>query len=103
MRRIGVAASRIAKDNLVLYNFYVILISFLFSLFVFVIAGAMLIFALTIIMYFGNEVMPSDFQKDWSAIFTICMTALAIIVVMFNLFGIFLNLKLQKRDKTNVD
>jgi integral membrane sensor domain MASE1 len=103
MKRIGVAASKIAKDNIILYNLYVVLIAFLFSLFVFVMAGALLIFAFTIIMYVGNEVMPADFIKDWSSIFKVCMISLAMIVVVFNLTGIFLNIKIQKRDTKHVE
>ena len=70
-------------------------------LFIFVVAGATLIFAFTIIMYVGNEVMPSDFKKNWSGIFTVCMISLSMIIVLFNLFAIFLNVKFQKLEKKN--
>jgi len=99
MKRIGIAASKIAKGNLFFYNLYVVLISSLFSLFVYIVAGSMVIFAFTIMTYVGNEVMPSNFQKDWSSIFAICIIFLSIIVVLFDLFAIFLNVKFQKMDK----
>ena len=40
MERIGIAASKIAQGNLFLYNICVIVISFLFSLFIFFISIA---------------------------------------------------------------
>ena len=61
MKRIGRAASRIAKGSLALYNFYVIFISFMFSFFLFIVTGATVLFALTVIWYVGSEVMPSRF------------------------------------------
>jgi len=45
MKRIGIAASKISKGNLALYNFCVVLISVLFSLSIFVVAGSTVIFA----------------------------------------------------------
>lgn len=103
MKRIGIAASKMAKDRIIVYNVYVIVISFLLSLFIFILAGSMLIFAFTIISYVGNEIMPSDFEKDWSSIFAICMISLSTIIVLFTLFAIFLNVKIQKMDKKHVN
>ena len=57
MKRIGIAASTISKGNLFLYNFYVVLIAMLFSLFIFIIAGSIVIFALAIIKYVGTEII----------------------------------------------
>jgi len=99
MKRIGIAASKMSKGSLVLYNFYVILISILFSLFIFIIAGSTVIFALAIIRYVGNEIIGVDFDKNWRSIFTVCMVSLTVVTTLFNLFAIIINLKPQKVDE----
>lgn len=96
MKRIGIAASKISKGNLALYNLYVVLISALFSLFIFIVAGATIIFALAIIKYFGNEIMGVEFERSWQSILTVCMVSLTIVITFFNLFAILRNLKLPK-------
>lgn len=96
MKRIGIAASKISKGNLVLYNFYVVLISALFSLFLFVVAGSTIIFALAIIQYVGNEIMGVEFERNWRSILAVCMVSLTIAVTLFNLFAISKNMKLPK-------
>jgi hypothetical protein len=93
MKRVGVAASKIAKGNLVLYNFYVVLISSLFSLFIFIVAGSTVIFALLIIYFICNEIIPVDFSKNWTVIIIICMATLTIVTAGFNLFIISKNIK----------
>lgn len=94
MKRIGIAASKISKGNLALYNFYVVLISALFSLFIFVIAGSTIIFALAIIKYVGNEIMGVEFEKSWQFILAICMASLTVVITLFSLITISMNLKL---------
>jgi len=96
MKRIGLAASVISKGNLTLYNIYVILIAALFSLFIFIIAGSTVIFALAIIQYVGNEVMGGDFEHGWQPILGVCMAALTIVIVLFNVMAVLQNLKLPK-------
>lgn len=97
MKRIGIAASKIAKNNILLYNFYVILISFIFSLFIFVLAGATVFFSLVVIAYIGNEVTPVDFKEDWGRILAVCMVSLTMIVVFLNLIAISKNIKFRSR------
>lgn len=94
MKRIGIAASIIAKNNPVLYNFYVVLISFLFSLFIFVVAGSTVVFALVVISYLGNEILPLEMKKDWSFVLSLCMVSLTMVVVIFNVLAISVNIKL---------
>ena len=96
MERIGIAASKISKGNLFLYNLNVVLISFLFSLFIFVIAGSTVLFALMIIGYVAGEIKGADFDKKWFSIFSICMVTLTILIGLFNLFAISRNLKFKK-------
>jgi len=99
MKRIGVAASRISKGNLALYNFYVILISALFSLFIFIIAGSTIIFALAIIKYVGSEIIGVEFEKSWQSVLVICMASLTAVMTLFSLIAILRNLKLPRRKR----
>lgn len=99
MKRIGIAASKISKGNLTLYNFYVVLISALFSFFILIVAGSTIIFALSIIMYVGNEIMDSGIEKNWQSILTVCMVSLTMVITLFTLFAISVNLKFPKIGK----
>jgi len=94
MKRIGIAASKISKGNLILYNVYVVLISALFSLFIFVVAGSTIIFAFAIIKYVGNEIMGVEFERSWQSMLAVCMVALTIVITLFYLLAISKNLKL---------
>jgi lysylphosphatidylglycerol synthetase-like protein (DUF2156 family) len=96
MKRIGITASKISKGNIFLYNLYVVIISMLFSLFIFVVAGATVIFALTIISRIADEVMTPGSPKDWRTIMTMCMVSLTVVVALFNMTAITLNIKLPK-------
>ena len=96
MERIGIAASKMAKGNLFVYNCYVVLISLLFSFSIFIMVGATVVFALTIIAYVGNEIMGLEFEKSWTSILSVCMVSLTVIVALFNLFAISKNLKFTK-------
>ena len=100
MERIGAAASKMARGNLLRYNIYVILISFVFSLFVFFIVGIVVTFSLLIITYLVNKISPSGhvFLKLNSA-FLVCMVSLTIIIAIFNLFAISKNIKLSRNSE----
>jgi hypothetical protein len=99
MKRIGIAASKISKGNLTVYNLYVVLISALFSLFIFIIAGSTVIFALVIIKYVGTEIMGVEFERSWRLVMAVCMVALTVVITLFNLFAILKNLKSPKMKK----
>ena len=96
MKRIGIVSSRISKGNRALYNLCVVLISILFSVFIFVIAGSTVIFALAIIKYVGTEIMGMEFEKSWKSILSVCMVSLTVVVTVFNLFAILINFKPPK-------
>src|SRR5262245_16919141 len=97
MKRIGVAASKISKGSSFLYNALVVVISCLVSLFLFIVVGATVICALAVMAYFTSEVMPIGHERNWEQIRTICMSALAIIITVFNLMAIWVNIKLPHR------
>ncbi len=96
MERIGIAASKIAKGNLLLYNLYVILLSFLFSLLIFFIAGCPIVLALIVIGYIVSGVLPTDFGEDWVSVIQVCMVSLTVVVSGVNLFAVLKNIKLTK-------
>src|SRR5437867_11080993 len=98
MERIGIAASKIAKGNLLLYNFLVIAISFSFSILIFLLAGTSVFVALWAIdainTSVGGEHLYYNFQKEWTSVMLVCMISLTIVVSLFNLFAILKNIKL---------
>lgn len=96
MERIGIAASKIARGNLFLYNFYVVLISSLLSLLMFVLAGSSVMLALLLIGTIINGFLPENFEKEWTSIIRICMIFLTIIISLFNLSAILKNIKLVR-------
>jgi len=96
MKRIGIAASRISKGNLFLYNFYVILISALFSLSIFLVAGATVVLALMVIKYAGTAILGAEFAVGWGMIMTVCMVLLTTVITLFNLAAILINIKMPK-------
>ena len=96
MERIGIAASKIAKGNLFLYNFLVVLISFSFSLLIFILAGTSIFIALLVINSINQGTIPSNFGKEWTSVMLVCMISLTIIVSVFNLLAILKNIKFTK-------
>ena len=96
MERIGLAASKIAQGNLLLYNICVILISFLFALLIFFIGGSSVVVALILIAYVTKGMMPSNFEKEWISIGLVCMISLSIFVGLFSLIAISRNIKFHK-------
>ena len=96
MERIGIAASKMAKGNLLLYNVWVIFISFLFSFFIFFIGGSAIAIALILIAYSAKGVMPVNFEKEWISIGLICMISLVVMVGGFCLIAISRNIKFHK-------
>ena len=96
MQRIGIAASKIAKGNLLVYNLFVVLISFLFSLFIFFLSGSAIVIALIVMAYVFSGIIPIDFEKNWISIMFLCMMTLTIVVSIFNLLAIFRNIKLYR-------
>ncbi len=95
MKRIGIAASKISKGNIPLYNLYVVLISCLFSFFIFIAAGATIALALMLIGYISTEIMGVEFKRNWSLIMMVCMTTLTIVIALVNIFAILLNVRIS--------
>jgi hypothetical protein len=97
MERIGIAASKMAKGNLLFYNLYVFLLVFLFSLLIFFIAGISIVLSLILIGYISNQMGPASFGKEaWLAVIRVCMISLTVVVSGVSLFAILRNIKIKK-------
>ncbi len=96
MERIGIAASKMAKGNLLFYNGYVVLISFLFAVFIFFIGGSAIAIALILIAFSARGALPVNFEKEWISIGLVCMISLAAMVGLFCLIAISRNIKFHK-------
>jgi len=95
MDRIGIAASKIAKGNIIVYNITVIALIFAFALFVFLIAGAAIMLGLIIVGYIISGVLFYDFSKDWIGVVSICMGSLTVVVGFFAVMALIRNLKFK--------
>ena len=96
MERIGRAASKVAKGNLFVYNLFVILISTLFSLLVFFIAGCVIVLGLVIFAYATSKGQVPDLESGWMPVMLICMICLAAVVSILNLCAIFKNFRFKR-------
>jgi hypothetical protein len=99
MKRIGIAASKIANENVALYNFYVVLIAFIFSLFLFLVSGAAVLFSLYLIGFLAEKTGTFNFAQSERTIFTVCMSSLTILVGLFNIMAILKNIQIPHHDK----
>lgn len=95
MKRIGIAASKISEGNIILYNLFVLILSTLFSLLIFFVSGFAIFLAIYAIHALSTGITPVDFKSSWGEIIKSCMTALAVIVGLFNLCAIGVNLKIK--------
>jgi hypothetical protein len=96
MLRIGVAASKMSKGSLLRYNLYVILISCLFSLFIFLICGFSILLIVFLVSLILHAVKPADFHAGWVHMFKICLVILALVVGIFNMAAILKNVQFTK-------
>jgi hypothetical protein len=96
MLRIGIAASKMSKGGLLSYNLYVILISCLLSLFIFMICGFTVILIVFLISLILHALKPADFHSGWVHVFKICLIVLAWVVGILNIVAIFKNIQFTK-------
>ncbi len=96
MQRIGIAASRIAKGNLFFYNIFVVLISFLFSLLVFIISGLSIMLGLVVIAFLTQAPSIVVMKQGGLSPVSISMMFLGIIIGIFNFYAIGINIKIKK-------
>jgi len=96
MLRIGVAASKMSKGSLLNYNLCVILISCIFSLFMFFVCGLSLLPIVFLISLILHALKPAGVYAGWVHIFNICLVVLGLVVGVFNIVAISKNIQLTK-------
>ena len=97
MERIGIAASKIAKGNLLLYNLIVVSLSLLFSLLVYFVAGSVIIIVLILVAYLINGGAFPDLEQEWFPIMRLSMISLAVLVGICTLYAILRNARFRKK------
>ncbi len=97
MERIGLAASKMAQGNLLKYNLFVIGISCLFAVFLFVIAGFSVLAALFVISLIMRSFLPPDFSSNCVSVVKISLISLAVVIGILNALAIIKNIKIGKR------
>ncbi len=93
MKRIGVAASRCAKDDLVLYNVLVVLFSLLLSLFIFLISAFAVVLGIVLTAWVIRGFATIDLG---TALFRYSLAGLAATTGVINLVAILLNIKIKR-------
>ena len=96
MERIGIAASKMAQGSLLKYNFFVVGISCLFSLIIFLISGFSLLVGLLLISLILRAFVPSEFTHNWIGVVKVSMGALAVLIGALNILAIIKNIKVGK-------
>jgi len=96
MERIGIAASKVAKGNLLIYNSFVILLATLLSLLIFFIAGCAIVITLVLFAYLTSGGNPPDLEDGWMSIMLVCMICLAVIIFLLDICAIFKNIKFKR-------
>lgn len=93
MKRIGIAASRIAKDDLFLYNVFVLVLSFLLSLLIFFISAFSILSGMALTSYVTRGFMAID---PGTAVLKFALFGLAALVGLINLVAVLVNIKLKR-------
>ncbi|MBF0330760.1 MAG: hypothetical protein HQL17_02395 [Candidatus Omnitrophica bacterium] len=93
MKRIGIVASRIAKDDLLVYNGLVMLFSFLLSLLIFFIAAFSILAAIALVSYVTRGYMSMDAGRGF---FRFALMGLSGVVAIINFVAVIVNIKLKR-------
>jgi len=97
MQRIGIAASKMARNSLLTYNLFVILISSLFAIIVFLICGLSILLVVLLSSVLLHAFRPSEVHSGWVHMFKICLIILGAVVGIFNLVAILKNIQFTKK------
>jgi hypothetical protein len=93
MKRIGIVASRIAKDDLVSYNLFVLLLSFLLSFLIFLVSAFAVLAGMALTSYVTRGFLAID---AGSGLFRVALIALTLMVGVINLMAVLGNIKLKR-------
>ena len=95
MDRIGIAASKIARGNIIIYNAAVFIIIFMLALLIVVIAGSAIMAALLIVGYVINGLLPHSFLREWNLVMISCLSSLTAVVGFFAVIALIRNFKVK--------
>ena len=95
MKRIGYAASKIAKGNIWTYNFAVVVIASLFAVFVFLVCGLSIALTLFLLSLTAQWFMPVKDSTVWVDILKTCLTFLGMLMGILTLIALLKNIKLK--------
>lgn len=95
MKRIGIAASRIAKGNLWVYHLSVLFLSSLFSFLVFVLSAFSLLVGFGLLSFISKAFVIFEAGRGFSPAFLVAMAALAVVVGIMNLVAIIMNIRIR--------
>lgn len=96
MERVGIMASKIARGNLTLYNFYVLLGSFFLSLLLFLLSGLVIFLGLWILRLCIGPFIASMSAGQWNSIFCYSLVVLTVLIAGIFLSAVIKNIKLRK-------
>jgi len=96
MQRIGIAASKMAQGNLLKYNLFVVVISCLFSMLIFLVCGFTVLAALFLISLALRVFILSDSSGNWIHVVKMSMAALGAVIGALNILAILKNIKISK-------
>lgn len=96
MERIGIVASKIAKGNIILYNFLVLLMTFLFSFLVFFICGTAIFIVLVVLDNLNKMRNAPASPEIFYSVARICALGLSVVIGIFAIFALGRNIKLKK-------
>jgi hypothetical protein len=85
-----------AKGNLLTYNFFVVLISCLFSLIIFLVGGCSILVIVFLVSLGLHAVRQAGFHTGWVHMFKICLIVLAAVTGIFNIVAIVRNMQFTK-------
>ena len=97
MERVGIAASKIARGDLLKYNIFVVLIAFLCSFLLFLVCGLAILVALFLLALICRPFLPPEFHTAWLAIVRVCLTALGIVIGVLNILAVIKNFKFTRQ------
>ncbi len=96
MKRIGIAASKLAQGNLVLYNAWVIGLTLILTVVLLVLAGIPTFVALTLMGHALEAFFPDSFGPQWTEVVQVSMAAVIMLVLGLAGAGLFQNMIFTK-------
>ena len=96
MKRIGVAASKMAQGDICKYNFFVVAMSFLFSFIIFFVCEFCVLAVLLALSLIMRGMMHKHDLDAWVHIMKISSIGIGALVVLLNICAIAINIRLNK-------